>query len=53
MVANIYINEVDIIKEKLFNIFILPNKKEWRDEFEEYLNIFAVFIKKYFKKFGR
>ena len=29
MVAK-YINAVDIIQEKVFNIFLLPNKKEWK-----------------------
>ena len=53
MVAKCYINEVDIIQEKVFNIFLLPNKKEWklkifrREGFDEYLNMCAVFIKNY------
>ena len=43
-------NEVDIIQEKVFNIFLLPNKKEWklkifrREGFDEYLNMCAVFM---------
>ena len=49
--GKIYINEVNIIQEKVFIIFLLPNKKEWklkifrREGFDEYLC--AVFIKKY------
>ena len=44
---------MDIIQEKVFNIFLLPNKKEWihkifkREGFDEYLNMCAVFILKY------
>ena len=46
---------VDIIEEKLFNIFLLPNKKEWklkifrREGFDEYLNMCAVYNKKYYE----
>ena len=49
--GQIYI-KVDIIQEKVFNIFLLSNKKEWklkifrREGFDEYLNMCAVFIKK-------
>ena len=45
MAKYIYINEVDIIQEKVFNIFLL---KIFRGEgCDEYLNMCVVFIKKY------